>query len=342
MIDLFEKKNKKKKKKDRIGQQKVKSLLCYRFNTLGTEEEEGLLDRKRKRGVTMETSTPISERRESTLIELEEDSPIGKSFDDQLQNSLYSNDSSDVIPSARKKAGISNDIDIMAVTPPQEVSPDTMDRRLALHYVDIARSSKDNNKVQELHESGELVHDIATNTFAKRSDGQVRDRAIAIEGNKVGVVGEMNENPVREGDGAVVMDEMNKNPGRGENGAVVMDEMNKSPRGGVGEVTDEGTPNSNIKKKVATRLFMKASRKGQKMSPRPSSSKVKLGEGSSKSVMESRACGLGQSPKRAIPMEVDTPPKRRKKQSSQLNQQLLTTLWKTSNKNPNGVVDHEN
>ena len=120
-----------------------------------------------------------------------------------------------------------------------------------------------------------------------------------------------------------------------------MDEMNKSPRGGVGEVTDEGTPNSNIKKKVATRLFMKASRKGQKMSPRPSSSKVKLGEGSSKSVMESRACGLGQSPKRAIPMEVDTPPKRRKRQSTQLNQQLLTTLWKTSNKNPSGVVDHE-
>ena len=71
VIDLFEKKNKKKKKNDRVGQQKVKSLLCYRFNTLGTEEEEGLLDRKRKRGIIMETSTPVSERRENNLIELE-------------------------------------------------------------------------------------------------------------------------------------------------------------------------------------------------------------------------------------------------------------------------------
>ena len=70
MIDLCDKK-KNKNKKDQIGQQKVKNLLCYRFNTLGSEEEEGLLDRKRKRGIIMETSTPVSERRENNLIELE-------------------------------------------------------------------------------------------------------------------------------------------------------------------------------------------------------------------------------------------------------------------------------
>ena len=173
----------------------------------------------------METSTPVSERRENNLIELEEDSPIGKSFDDQLQSSIYSNDSADVIPSSKKTAGISDDIDIMAVTPPQEISPDTMDRRLALHYVDIMRSSKNNNMLQELHEPDEHAQDIATNTFAKRSDGQVMDRAsapgiklqqnLAIEGNRVGVVDEMNENPVREGDSAVVIDEMNKTSERG-------------------------------------------------------------------------------------------------------------------------------
>ena len=130
----------------------------------------------------------------------------------------------------------------MAVTPPQEISPDTMDRRLALHYVDIMRSSKNNNMLQELHEPDEHAQDIATNTFAKRSDGQVMDRAsapgiklqqnLAIEGNRVGVVDEMNENLVREGDSAVVIDEMNKTSERGGDGAVVKDEMNKSQRGG--------------------------------------------------------------------------------------------------------------
>jgi len=170
VIDLFGGKPNK-KKKTQVAKQKVINLLCCRSNTPSSAREGGLTDRKRKRE-TMETSFPITERRENNLIELEEDSPIGRSFDAQLNGSIVSDESGDVIPSSKKKAGISDDIDIMAVTPPQEVSPDTMDRRLPLHCVYIVRSSKNNNMLQELQEPEDHDHDILTNSFAKRSDGQ--------------------------------------------------------------------------------------------------------------------------------------------------------------------------
>ena len=59
---------------------------------------------------------------------------------------------------------------------------------------------------------------------------------------------------------------------------------------------------------------MRGARKGWNTA-RPSTSKVKLGENSNKIIMESKACEIGKSPKRSIPMETDTPPKRRRRQS---------------------------
>ena len=109
VIDLFGGKPNK-KKKTQVAKQKVINLLCCRSNTPSSAREGGLTDRKRKRE-TMETSFPITERRENNLIELEEDSPIGRSFDAQLNGSIVSDESGDVIPSLKKKAGISDDID---------------------------------------------------------------------------------------------------------------------------------------------------------------------------------------------------------------------------------------
>ena len=61
--------------------------------------------------------------------------------------------------------------------------------------------------------------------------------------------------------------------------------------------------------------------------------KTKLGKGASREVLDSRACPLNQSPKRAIPMEVDvrTPTKKKKRERCQSNriesgQRLLTEL----------------
>ena len=71
----------------------------------------------------METSTPVSGRREAPLIDMGEDSPIERG---DHQRSNVSDDSSDIIPTSKVKAGLSNDMDIMAVTPPKEYYPDTI------------------------------------------------------------------------------------------------------------------------------------------------------------------------------------------------------------------------
>ena len=83
----------------------------------------------------METSTPIAARRESQQIDLGEESPIGG----EGSNSLETPDISDErIQDSKNKAGLSNEMDSMNVTLPKEVSPNTMDKRLALHCADIA------------------------------------------------------------------------------------------------------------------------------------------------------------------------------------------------------------
>ena len=59
----------------------------------------------------METSTPISGRREINLIELEDDSPIGNNAQ---SSSCASDVSSEVIPTSKTKAGISDQTMLMA------------------------------------------------------------------------------------------------------------------------------------------------------------------------------------------------------------------------------------
>ena len=112
----------------------------------------------------METSTPITAHREPNHIIMEEDSPNS----DMKQLTDSSTSSMAGIPEHKVKAGMSDEVHSMAMTPAKEVSPDTMDRRLALHTINIVNASQNNSLVSELKEDVEHVLDLSLNTFARK------------------------------------------------------------------------------------------------------------------------------------------------------------------------------
>ena len=182
------------------------------------------INKKRGRD-NMDTSTPVNVRRETKLLDLE-DSPIDIEPQNSSQGCSGANDYSDeTIPTSKTKAGLSNEVDTMAVTPPPVISPDTMDRRLMLHSIDIIKASEKNDRVTELHEGVDHTLSIGLNAFARRSDGTIGAGAVLID---------VDSNEGKKDERSVVMDGMNKDPLGGDKGvrSVVMDEMNKDPLGG--------------------------------------------------------------------------------------------------------------
>ena len=293
----------------------------------------------------MDTSTPITSRRETQLIVLDDESPIGGNSDTSSGMS-----SDEVIPGSKTKAGMSNELNSMAVTPPKELSPDTMCLKLALHSVDIVNSSKNNHLVAELWEEEEHILAIGENTFAKKDVEDVNqepcsnlkwsDDAIGFNNGPDIVVKQSggmdgmnkNESVMVDSKQSVAMDGMNKIAGEEEKGkrSVVMDGMNKEKeRGGVmveqkddgPTVVDKGLTlkEDNIKtlneggarkKKTARRLRMDS------LDKPPTLGKLVLGSRAEVDMLNTRACPGIQSPKRpkSSLMEIDqpTPPKRRR------------------------------
>ena len=309
---------------------------------------------KRKRN-NMDSSTPISQRREPCLLEMTEDSPID--IDRSSQSSTYSA-TEDTIPDEKRKAGASNELDSMAVTPPRIESPDTYDRKLALHSMVIAKAS--NSKIPELLEQESHPVELLNNPFAKRdtAGGDV-NRLNLLFGDGLGAsrktyaadlmdcrreeemvravdMDGMNKSPSggRGNNRAVAMNGMNKTPmrgGRGDNRSVVMNEMNNTPiRGGgegrsavdvdggsgpMGEGMVSGASESR-KMKVAARKIVKSSSIGGGTDKKEC--RIVLGKGVARKILAERACPTGYSPKRAIPMDVDPPtPKMKKRKNSE-------------------------
>ena len=329
--------NKKSEKQTQLAMSN--NMLCCRY-----ENDQGLsspaVKRKRK---TMETSTPVSERRETQLIDLGEDSPIGT----EVQNgSTVTDDSGDIIPTEKVKAGLSNDVDSMVVTPPKEISPGTMDKRLALHCIDLVNASVNNVRVLEMREQEVHTLNLSENSFSKKSNGtKSGDQAVGMDG--------MNKIPSGkrlESSRAVGVDGMNKTP-LGEklecNRAVGMDDMNKTPiGGGNGEVlvNDANVAGGNNRKILVggRRLSVDEMKKVKKGT---SSQRLYLGKKATGDILSSRACPDGCSPKRTTPMDIDPSPlsKKKKRENAKKpktvasriilpqNQQRLTDLWKSNN-----------
>ena len=316
-----------KKNKRKCSASEVNQMLYCRLdpfiNKLGIA---GTSKRKRR---NMDTSTPVSLRRETPLLDLTDDSPIGKESSDT--SSVYSA-SEDKIPDTKMKAGMSNELDSIAVTPPKDLSPDTMDKKLALHAIDLVKASVNNTRVLEMQEHELHTVDIADNPFGRRED-------------KSQVVG-MNEmnNGVNETAGAVIravgMDEMNKEH-LGEAvdtaiRAVGMDEMNKTPiRGGHVRMKSDYLDELSGRKKIkpALRRFSQSLIDGRKFE-NIKDCRVMLGKGACNKILGGRAIPFGLSPKRNSDMEVDTatPAKRKKKERKCVdkvdsNQRLMTDIW---------------
>ena len=174
----------------------------------------------------MEASTPISGHREPMLINMGDDSPINGENSDR---SGSTEGSLDVIPSSKVKAGLSDDINIMAVTPQKEFSPDTMDKKLALHCIDIVNASTQNAGLVELRELDPHILPLSENSFAGKTveaqPNEVPEQVTYQEELQTGGVVGINKPYPMEDAGDLTID---------KNGAVGMDEMNKSPIGGVG------------------------------------------------------------------------------------------------------------
>ena len=171
---------------------------------------------KRKR-IIMETSTPVAARRETVLIDLGDDSPIGES---RSMSSELSALSDEVIPESKTRAGMSNELHSMVVTPPKEMSPDTMDRRLALHTIDIVKASENNPLVTELMEEREHILQLSENPFAKKDVVEVDIEQIPI----VGSAAAMPSQPLQQQGG---MDGLNMKATNTVEQVAGMDGMNK-------------------------------------------------------------------------------------------------------------------
>ena len=65
------------------------------------------------------------------VIDMGEDSPLGVS--QSSASSGLSDNTDEKIPDVKTKAGMSNELHSMVVTPPKDLSPDSMDLRLAFH-----------------------------------------------------------------------------------------------------------------------------------------------------------------------------------------------------------------
>ena len=104
-----------------IGLSNVSFQNCSRLNNFTPVKE----DRKRKRAL-METSTPVNIRRESVMIHLDEDSPIGLQGDSEM-SIRTSSTSSQNVGDGTNRAGISNDLDGAVITPPRAESSSTQD-----------------------------------------------------------------------------------------------------------------------------------------------------------------------------------------------------------------------
>ena len=176
----------------------------------------------------METSTPISTRRESKVLDISDDSPVALNTGNASIEAVDITD--ETIQDTRSKAGISNEIDSMAMTPTKELSPNTMDIKLALHCVDIVRSSVGNPLVTELSENHDHTPDISVYKFAEKD--QVCEAVmhkISFSASQEPVVA-ITQNARDDG-----VNEINESPSGGRNQTVGMDGMNKKPlRGGYG------------------------------------------------------------------------------------------------------------
>ena len=191
-------------------------LLCSRSKNGKQQLLTTLIKRKRS---DMDSSTPISNRREVVLIGLEDDSPIGG--DRSKDSSTYSA-SEDVVPGEKTKAGMSDEINILAVTPPSEESPNTYERNLALHAGAIAMAAENNQDIPELREEVDQSLDMSCNPFAIKNIQESVGEPVNIS------------EPGASTSGTVGMNGMNKPPIRGgkKSRAAGMNGMNKSSIGG--------------------------------------------------------------------------------------------------------------
>ena len=187
-------------------------LLCSRYKTGDQPLITTVIKRKR---AAMDSSTPLSLRREAIIMEMEDESPIDR---DKSSSSSSYNTSSDVVPDEKSRAGISNELDSVAVTPPRDLSLETYEKKLALHAKAIADAAENNSSVPELQELSGQVLDMDVNPFARKNNGEPGHvRSVGMNG--------MNKTPEGENllDGVVGMDGMNKSPGGGKviNGLLV-------------------------------------------------------------------------------------------------------------------------
>ena len=143
-------------------------IFCSRSKKGDQPPIKTLLQRKHS---DMDTSTPISNRREVKLIGMEDNSLIER---EKSNHSSTYNDSDDKIPSVEVKAGMSDMVNSMLMTPQKEMSLEMYERKLAMHSMLLARAPENNPNVLELQEQDVPPLDLEENPFSERDNVQVQ------------------------------------------------------------------------------------------------------------------------------------------------------------------------
>ena len=291
---------------------------------------------------------------------------------------------------------MSNELNTMNVTPPADLSPETFEKRLALHALDIANAGAGN--IPELNENQAHTLELNMNTFAKRAEGRrvysdlfgpvyselahndsnivngnlctKRDESQQLysdvfgpdksecvhndannENERAGGMTGMNKilstgGTVSDSPRPVGMDGMNKTAagGGGFERPVGMDGMNKTPeRGGGVEREDGNTLMRRRMIKTAVRRNTISCGEVSKDLRKNLMGVLQLGKDANKEILGLRACPLSQSPKRGVPMDIDTqestPSKKKKKESRKRgkiidpSQKKITDVWAKNDQN---------
>ena len=293
------------------------------------------------------------------VIEMGEDSPLGVS--QSSASSGLSDNTDEKIPNEKTKAGMSNELNSMVVTPPKDLSPNSMDLRLAFHCADIASAAMGNPLVKELKDELVQAVDLTNNPFAKCDKGVKatgRDENVPGINDKSGV-GLMNNLAHKDDGQPAAVDGSNTETPGGASRSVGMNGMNKEEK--LGSTSDGLTINVDgmntetpgvssrpagmngmnkelnggegllVGGKVRERRIPGRRIEGQSPKASPTSRLV-FGAKAPKNIMAARACPGIESPKRQTPMEIDTPtpPKRKRKGRKSIippGQKLITQAW---------------
>ena len=256
---------------------------------------------KRKRA-DMETSTPVHLRRETKLIDLGE-SPINQDLPEHDSNQDSTND--DGI-AGTERAGVSGGVDVIAITPEKEISPNTQNIKLYKGADNLVKAAERSGYIAANDVVGE------NDTVALEENSMYREfKSRREEENLNDILNGLNLSPWNgEEDNLQRQEKRDKiHIAEASECASVLngEEDNLQSTSGEGKVViGNAEEEENSAQQNGEEDKLQAMTGGEGFSSDMLNSSVILGKGAPRNVLESRAIPTGMSPKRKLEISPTT------------------------------------